>query len=98
MEKGAPACKLSVVKAMVAAGQVRSTMSALAGAAALGFDFDGHAGDRPGAEPFGFSQEHDNPRRSPGLAGRVPTQDAGRRGVLKLTVIDEVLIVSFKEP
>ena len=41
MEKGAPACKLSVVKAMVAAGQVRSTMSALAGAAALGFDFDG---------------------------------------------------------
>lgn len=41
MEKGTPHCKLSVVKAMIGAGKVRSTMSALSGGAALGFDFDG---------------------------------------------------------
>lgn len=41
MEKSTPHCKLQVVKALVASGQVRSTFSALAGAAALGLDFDG---------------------------------------------------------
>ena len=39
MEKRTPHCKLAVVKAMVAAGKVRITISALAGAAALGFGF-----------------------------------------------------------
>lgn len=41
MEKGTPHCKLPVVKAMIEAGKVRSTLSALAGGAALGFDFEG---------------------------------------------------------
>lgn len=40
MEKRTPHCKLAVVKALVAAGKVRVTVSALAGGAALGFDFD----------------------------------------------------------
>ena len=39
MEKRTPHCKLAVVKAMVAAGRVRATVSALAGGAALGFGF-----------------------------------------------------------
>jgi len=44
MEKGTPHRKLGVVKAMIEAGKVRSTASALAGGAALGFDFDGIVG------------------------------------------------------
>ena len=41
MEKATPHCKLPALKALVEAGKVRSTQSALAGAAALGFDFAG---------------------------------------------------------
>jgi motility quorum-sensing regulator/GCU-specific mRNA interferase toxin len=41
MEKATPHCKLPIVKAMVLAGKVRSTMTALSGAAALGYDFAG---------------------------------------------------------
>ena len=39
MEKRTPHCKLTVIKALLAAGKVRSTISALAGGAALGLDF-----------------------------------------------------------
>jgi motility quorum-sensing regulator / GCU-specific mRNA interferase toxin len=41
MEKRAPHCQLSIVKALIQEGKVRSTFSALSGGAALGFDFDG---------------------------------------------------------
>jgi len=41
MEKGTPHCKLSVVQELVQAGNIRSTRSALEGAAALGIDFTG---------------------------------------------------------
>ena len=41
MEKGTPHCKLAVAKAMVDAGQVRTTKAAREGGVALGFDFDG---------------------------------------------------------
>lgn len=41
MEKRTPHCKLSVVKTLVEAGQVRATVTALAGGAALGLDFEG---------------------------------------------------------
>ena len=40
MEKRTPHCKLAVVKGLVAAGKVRTTVSALAGGAALGFGFE----------------------------------------------------------
>ena len=44
MEKGSPHCELSLVKALIEAGKVRSTMSALSGGAALGLDFEGIVG------------------------------------------------------
>jgi motility quorum-sensing regulator/GCU-specific mRNA interferase toxin len=44
MEKRTPHCKLSVVKALIDAGKVRATLSAVAGAAALGFDFEAMVG------------------------------------------------------
>lgn len=40
MEKRTPHCKLPAVKAMIAAGKVRTTMSARAGAAAMGLGVD----------------------------------------------------------
>jgi motility quorum-sensing regulator/GCU-specific mRNA interferase toxin len=41
MEKRSPRCQLSVIKTLIEEGKVRSTFSALAGGAALGFDFQG---------------------------------------------------------
>ena len=97
MEKGTPPCRLAVVRAMVGAGKVRSTGSALAGAAALGFDFEGILAVVEALTSNDFHksmtthadhrvwQDVYRPRTS---AGEV---------YLKLTVIDDVLIVSFKE-
>ena len=41
MEKGVPHCKLTAVKALLEQGGVRATMTALGGAEAMGFDFEG---------------------------------------------------------
>ncbi len=40
MEKQTLHCKLSIIKALIADGKVRTTKSAREGAAVLGFDFD----------------------------------------------------------
>ena len=97
MEKSTPHCKLPVVKRLIEAGKVRSTMSALAGGAALGFGFDGIVEVVMALAPADFHKSmttHADHRiwqdvyRPMTAAGRV---------YLKLTVIDDVLIVSFKE-
>jgi len=97
MEKGTPHCKLPVVKAMIEAGKVRSTMSALAGGAALGFDFDGIVGVINALSTADFYKSmttHADHRVWQDVYR--PTTPAGEV-YLKLTVIDDVLIVSFKE-
>jgi len=97
MEKSTPHCKLSKVKALIKAGKVRSTGSALAGGAALGLDFEGIVGVVMALAPSDFYKSmtsHADHRiwqdvyRPTTLVGEV---------YLKLTVIDDVLIVSFKE-
>ena len=97
MEKSTPHCKLPVVKGLIEAGKVRATMSALTGGAALGFDFDGIVDVVMALAPGDFHKSmttHADHRiwqdvyRPMTAAGRV---------YLKLTVIDDVLIVSFKE-
>jgi motility quorum-sensing regulator/GCU-specific mRNA interferase toxin len=97
MEKSTPHCKLPVVKGLIEAGKVRATMSALAGGAALGFGFDGIVDVVMALAPADFHKSmttHADHRiwqdvyRPMTAAGRV---------YLKLTVIDDVLIVSFKE-
>ena len=97
MEKGTLHCKPPVVKALIGAGKVRSTYSALAGGAALGFDFAGIVGVVMALCPSDFHKSmttHGDHRiwqdvyRPATAAGKV---------CLKLTVIDDVLIVSFKE-
>lgn len=81
MEKGTPHCKLPVVKALIEAGQVRVTLSALSGGAALGLDFDGMIGVVMELTPQDFYKSMTHVRRPPHLAGRVPTQDGRGRGL-----------------
>lgn len=97
MEKSVPHCRLSIVKALIEAGKVRSTMSALAGGAALGFDFEGIVSVVMALAPADFYKSmttHADHRIWQDVYR--PTTPAGEV-YLKLTVIDEVLIVSFKE-
>jgi len=97
MEKGSPHCKLSLVKALIEAGKVRSTMSALSGAAALGLDFEGIVGvilAMTSADFYKSMTTHADHRVWQDVYR--PTTPVGEV-YLKLTVIDDVLIVSFKE-
>ena len=97
MEKRTPHCKLTVVKTMVAAGKVRATVSALAGGAALGFSFEGIVAVVAAltARDFYKSMTTHADHRIWQDVYR-PKTSAGDV-YLKLTVIDDVLIVSFKE-
>jgi motility quorum-sensing regulator / GCU-specific mRNA interferase toxin len=97
MEKSTPHCKLPIVKALISAGRVRATFSALAGGAALGFDFDGMIGVVMALTSVDFHKS-----MTTNADHRIwqdvyrPTTAAGEV-YLKLTVIDDVLVVSFKE-
>lgn len=97
MEKGTPHCKLSVAKALIEAGKVRSTMSALAGGAALGFDFEGIVRVVMALTPADFyksmTTHADHRMWQDVYRPKTPSGEI----YLKLTVIDDVLIVSFKE-
>lgn len=97
MQKTTPHCKLAVVQALIDEGKVRSTYSALAGGAALGFDFEVIVSVVRRLTPQDFYKS-----MTTHVDHRVwqdvyrPTTPAGEV-YLKLTVIDDVLIVSFKE-
>ena len=97
MEKRTPHCKLAVVKNLVAAGKVRATVSALAGGAALGFGFEEIIGVVVALTPRDFYKSmttHADHRVWQDVYR--PRTQAGEV-YLKLTVVDDVLIVSFKE-
>lgn len=97
MEKSTPHCKLAVVKSLLASGKVRATFSALAGGAALGFDFAGIVDVVTKLEPADFYKSmttHADHRVWQDVYR--PSTPAGEV-YLKLKVIDDVLIVSFKE-
>ncbi len=97
MEKRIPHAKLTVVKALVAAGQVRTTHSARAGAVALGLEFSDMLEVILALVPAEFYKSMTT------HADHTVWQDVYRPTTqvgavyLKLTVIDDVLIVSFKE-
>ena len=83
---------------MVAAGCVRTTVSALSGAAALGFGFDEIVGVVVALTPKDFYKSmttHADHRVWQDVYR--PKTQAGEV-YLKLMVLDDVLIVSFKEP
>lgn len=97
MEKGTPHCKLPVLKALAEAGKVRTTHAARVGADALGFDYAGMLAVVMALKPTDFYKSMTT------HADHTIWQDVYRPSTpagdvyLKLTVIDDVLIVSFKE-
>ncbi|MFK8329962.1 type II toxin-antitoxin system MqsR family toxin [Pseudomonas sp. BJa5] len=97
MEKRTPHCRLSKVRALLDAGRVRATTSALAGGASLGLDFDLMLDvvRALSAADFYKSMSTQADHRIWQDVYR-PSTCAGRV-YLKLTVVDDVLIVSFKE-
>ena len=99
MEKSTPHSKLPVVKAMIEAGQVRATASAFGGARGSGInDLAGMCAVVMALTPADFYKSMTT------HADHRIWQDVYRTRIadgvevyLKLTVIDDLLIVSFKE-
>lgn len=97
MEKRTPHCKLFVVKRLVEAGRVRTTHSARTGASDLGLELAGMLEVVMALTPADFYKSMTT------HADHTVWQDVYRPSThvgdvyLKLTVIDDVLIVSFKE-
>ena len=97
MEKSVPHCKLAMVKTLVEDGKVRTTHAARVGATALGMELFDMLAVVMALTPADFYKsmtthvDHtvwQDVYRPRSQAGDV---------YLKLTVIDDVLIVSFKE-
>ena len=97
MEKKVPHCKLAVAKAMVEAGKVRTTKAAREGGAALGFDFDGMLCVVMALTPDSFYKSMTSHADYRIWQDVYRTMTPAGEVYLKLTVIDDVLIVSFKE-
>jgi motility quorum-sensing regulator/GCU-specific mRNA interferase toxin len=99
MEKGTPHCKLSVVKALIEAGRVNATTSAFNGARDLGIhDLAGMCVVIMSLTPANFYKSmttHGDHRIWQDVYHAKTANSADV--YLKLTVIDDVLIVSFKE-
>lgn len=97
MEKPSPHCKLTVVKALVAAGKVRATHSARSEATALGLKLSDMLAVLIALTPADFYKSMTT------HADHTVWQDVYRPSTragdvyLKLTVIDDMLIISFKE-
>lgn len=97
MEKRTSHCKLPIVKTLVEAGKVRTTHAARTGANELGLTFSDMLDVVMALTPADFYKSMTT------HADHKVWQDAYRPSTqagdvyLKLTVIDDVLIVSFKE-
>lgn len=97
MEKRSPHSKLSIVKSLIVAGRVSMTQSAVIGGRLLGFDEDGIVATVLALTPADFYKSmttHADHRIWQDVYR--PTTPLGNV-YLKLTVIDDLLIVSFKE-
>ncbi|MDC8758498.1 type II toxin-antitoxin system MqsR family toxin [Janthinobacterium fluminis] len=97
MEKHIPHCRLAVAKALVNAGKVRTTHAARVGANELGFTLSEMLDVVMALTPADFYKSMTS------HADHTIWQDVYRPRTqagdvcLKLTVVDDVLIVSFKE-
>lgn len=97
MEKRTPHCKLTTVKSLVNAGKFRTTSSARSGAVQMGLDLAGMLEVVLALTPADFYKSMTT------YADHTVWQDVYRPSTqagdvyLKLTVVDDVLIVSFKE-
>lgn len=97
MEKRSPHCPLPRIKVLVESGRVRTTHTARAGAVELGFSFSDMLAVVLDLKPSDFYKSMTT------YADHTIWQDVYRPKTragdvyLKLTVTDDVLIVSFKE-
>ena len=97
MEKRKPHCDLSIIRRLVAEGKIRATQSATRTAIPLGFDFDGMVAVVLTLTPRDFYKSmttHNDHTIWQDVYH--PTTKSGTI-YLKLTVVHDVLIVSFKE-
>ncbi len=97
MEKSKPSCPLSQVKALAEAGKLRFTRSALMGADALGFDRQGIRQEILRLETAEFYKSMTTYRDSTIWQDVYRHRSAAGMLYVKLTVLDDVLVVSFKE-
>ena len=97
MEKRSPHCQLSVVKALVKAGKVRTTHAARVGANALGLAFSEMLEVVMALTPADFYKSMSTHTDHTVWQDVYRPSTQGGDVYLKLTVIDDVLIVSFKE-
>ena len=99
MEKGAPHCKLSVVKALIEADRVKATASAFNGARDLGInDLAGMCAVVMSLTVTDFFKSMTTHADHRVWQDVYRARTANSADVyLKLTVVDDVLIVSFKE-
>lgn len=99
MEKSIPHCKLPIIKALVAAGQVRATATAYNGARELGINDLAGMCDvvlaLTSADFYKSMTTHADHRIWQDVYHARTA--SGDEVYLKLTVIDDMLIVSFKE-
>ena len=97
MEKSIPHCKLSAVKALLETGKSRVTRTARTGASTLGFDYPGMLAVVSALLPSDFYKSmttyEDHTVWQDVYHPVTPLGDV----YLKLTVVDDLLIVSFKE-
>ena len=99
MEKGTPHCKLSIVKALIEAGRVNATASAFQGARELGInDLAGMCAVIMLLTSADFYKSMTTQADHRIWQDVYHPKTANSANVyLKLTIIDDVLIVSFKE-
>ena len=97
MEKSTPHCKLTVVKSLLQAGNFRVPRSARTGAEAMGIAFQGMLAVISALQASDFYKSMTT------HADHTIWQDVYRTSsplgevYLKLTVVDDLLVVSFKE-
>ena len=97
MEKRTPHCELPRVKTLIDAGKVRATHTARTTAALLGFDFKGMVAVVASLTMKDFYKSMTTHADHRIWQDVYRTQTSAGAIYVKLTVIDEVLIVSFKE-
>jgi motility quorum-sensing regulator / GCU-specific mRNA interferase toxin len=97
MEKPTPHCKLSLIKSLVVQQRVRATRSAREGAHALGYDYAqmlAMIGHLQHSDFYKSMTTHKDHR----IWQDVYKINAAKGNIyVKLTVVEDVLIVSFKE-
>ena len=97
MEKRKAHCPLKTVNALLAAGKVRTTQSARAGASALGLSYEDMLAVVQALTGADFYKSMTTHADATIWQDVYRTQCTGGEVYLKLTVVDDVLIVSFKE-